>query len=278
MYWASVSRGNRKKLRKTLTGEKSLKIKGVTIELISHRGYTMTQLDFIMKGNQRGYATMMEKILDVSDFKTEHLTSNEIMSGKYSNENGDLLFVDIREGDTKGRFAKDLKSLGEKKSATIKIDTRGIISFAKISSIIMITNIKQKNADKILKSSGVGISVTVYNYDNIFINPLSHNLTPQHEIVSDILFTDLSALPKIKSDDIVIKFIGGVPGDLIKISIDGTISFRVVTGLDSAVGFGNENLPCSNASKEDFKQTNTYDEPQKIERLAFGQSADEIND
>jgi len=254
MYWVSKSRGKRKNVKRSLDLEESVLIKSVLVELVATRGFELEMLDFICKSNPRSYAQFFPQIKR-KDYPNTRIVDVELMSNYYAKETKEIILIDMRSGDTQKGLHEDILSLGDRKSVNIKVSIRGTLSTISITSIVMVTNINQNRANAILDNNRPGINATVYSYTSIYVNPTTHNMVPKHEIVGETLFSDPESLPKISSNDPIIKFIGGSPGDLIKITKDEDVSFRFVIDHFFKKGMKNEKLPCGLAMRSDFVQT-----------------------
>ena len=100
------------------------------------------------------------------------------------------------------------------------------------------TSFAQQSAVELSKSSAV--SITCMSWGDVLFNPLDHHLSPSYKIVSkayvlhkqpSIGVLRLSEIPKIRSSDPVVKYMGCSCGQILSISrSDGEETFRVVVG------------------------------------------------
>ncbi|KAI4292183.1 DNA-directed RNA polymerases I, II, and III subunit RPABC1 [Pancytospora philotis] len=195
--------------------------RNVVIEILAHRGYSTLQ-----------------RVFNYADFQAHFPSAgsncavlNFVASGSALGENGEVAMLAIH-------FTSDEKLPKAALEALV-----GSYMGQGIQNVMLITPSKLNPSCKAYLK-GTRLDVEHFLLQELQFNVLKHELVPPHRILpradSDALLkrlkTEIGSLPVLLTSDIVCRYIGGKPGEIVEITRDSltagkTIYYRTVKEL-----------------------------------------------
>lgn len=192
------------------------KIKITQLKMVRARGYDISREQHILLMNLDQFTNLYIPFAQQNN-KTVRSFLNQVYFKDSSQTNGLVVYYSE---------PTDKKTLSKTDFCTI---TQFLDEYASISteSVIIINKPLSSAARKCLQST-INYNISLFQTYELLIDPTEHYMVPKHEILSDYEFGNLLIsnqdkninihdFPYIRTDDTIIKYLGGKPGQVVRV-------------------------------------------------------------